>query len=136
MQPVSEVVLEASALLALLLQKPGGDSVAAQLPAASISAVNLAEVVGRLLDAGVPADECREALAGLALDVVPFDEAAAFATGALRPLTRRAGLSLGDRACLALAMRQDRTALTADRAWKRRKLGIPIELLPRRAVSS
>ena len=128
---MSSVVLDASALLALLLDEPGGDAVSQRLEGAAVSTVNLAEVVGRLVDGGVPVDECRDALGGLGLDTVPFDETTAFAAGALRPATRNAGLSLGDRACLALAMQLDRPALTADRAWKRLRLGVEIELVPR-----
>jgi len=128
---VSSVVLDASALLALLQDEAGAEIVAARLPEAVISAVNLAEVAGRLVEAGVPIEQCRDALTGLALDVVPFDEEAAYVASELRPATRRAGLSLGDRACLALAMRLDRPALTADRAWKRVRVGVTVELLSR-----
>lgn len=128
---MSDVVLDASALLALLLDEPGGSGAAERMHGAWIGAVNLAEVVGRLVDGGVPEDACREALGGLDLRVVPFDESAAYAAGALRASTRKAGLSLGDRACLALARRLDRPALTADRAWSRLRVGVEIEILRR-----
>ena len=128
---MSDVILDASALLAVLLDEPGGAEVAHRIEGASISSVNLAEVVGRLVDGGAPAATCREVLSALDLRVVPFDEDAAHAAGALRPLTRRAGLSLGDRACLALAMQLDGTALTADRAWKSLRVGVKVEVLAR-----
>jgi PIN domain nuclease of toxin-antitoxin system len=112
-----DVVLDASALLALVHGEEGADVVEATIPGAQISAVNLAEVVGKLADIGMPEDEIRAALAGLGLRVVDFDERLAFAAGLLRPLTRSEGLSLGDRACLAVAAATHRPALTADRSW-------------------
>ena len=114
-------VLDASALLALLQDEPGADAVASRLPNSAISAVNLSEVVAKLTERGVPAAELRQALDGMALDVRPFDTEAAYAAGSLRRATRTLGLSLGDRACLALAMQLDAVALTTDRAW----LGLP-----------
>jgi ribonuclease VapC len=110
-------VLDASALLALLQNEAGAERVAALLSGGAMSAVNLSEVVARLSDHGMPADDVREALDGLPLDVHAFDREAAFAAGELRRITRGAGLSLGDRACLALAARLGLTAVTADRAW-------------------
>ena len=112
-----EVVLDASALLALVHGEEGAEVVGASIPGAQISAVNLAEVVGKLADVGMPAAEIHVALAGLGLRVVDFDETLAFAAGLLRPVTRSAGLSLGDRACLALAAATKLPALTADRSW-------------------
>ena len=126
---MSDVVLDASALLAVLQRERGAEAVAGRLTGAAISAVNLSEVAGRLVEAGVPDDACREALAGLALDVVPFDEEQAFEAARLRRETRRAGLSLGDRACLALALRRGVPALTADHAWKRVRCGVEIEVV-------
>jgi PIN domain nuclease of toxin-antitoxin system len=112
----SRAVVDASALLALLNAEPGADHVAGALPGAVVSAVNLAEVVAKLADAGVPPDEVGEIVAGLGLDVRPFDEALALATGLLRPKTRALDLSLGDRACLALGMHLSLPVVTADRA--------------------
>jgi ribonuclease VapC len=111
------VVLDASALLALLQDEPGAERVAELLSGAAMSAVNLSEVVAKLIDHGMPAADVREALDGLPLDVHAFDREAAFAAGELRRITRGAGLSLGDKACLALAARLDVAAVTADRAW-------------------
>jgi ribonuclease VapC len=111
------VVLDASAVLALLQNEAGAERVADLLSGAAMSAVNLSEVVAKLTDHGMPADDVREALDGLPLDVHAFDREAAFAAGELRRITRGAGLSLGDRACLALAARLGAAALTADRAW-------------------
>jgi ribonuclease VapC len=116
-------VLDASALLAYLSDEQGADAVTDAIAAgATISAVNLAEVVSRSADRGVdPAAlsvQLRESgLLGGAITVEVFTTVDAIETGRLRPLSRAAGLSLGDRACLALARRLDAPALTADAAW-------------------
>ena len=110
-------VLDGSALLALLLGETGADRVADLLPRSAVSALNLSEVVAKLSEREVPELGIRTALGDLDLDVRAFDQDAAFAAGRLREPTRNHGLSLGDRACLALAMRLDAVAVTADRAW-------------------
>ena len=110
-------VLDASALLCLINSEPGSERVAAVLPLAVISAVNLAEVATKVNELGADADRARAVLAPLHLSVVPFDEAAAYATGALRAITRGQGLSRGDRACLALSGSRGATALSTDKAW-------------------
>jgi PIN domain nuclease of toxin-antitoxin system len=112
-----EVVLDASALLALLHAEPGRERVAACLPGARLSAVNLAEVVGKLAEHGLSEAEIRGALGGLGLVVVPFEWEHALACGLLRPATRVLGLSLGDRAALGLARALGLPILSADRAW-------------------
>ena len=114
---MNDPVLDSSALLAFLLAEPGAEQVRAVLPDGLISAVNWAEVMSRLCDIGVPAEEAREVIEGTGVQMVGVDAGQAFDIGALRPLTRHLGLSLGDRACLALARRLGRTAMTADRAW-------------------
>ena len=111
-------VLDASALLAALTDEPGSDVVAAALATGpAVSAVNLSEVVAKLADAGAPETDIRQALSGLGLEVIDFDADLAYMAGLLRPSTKSAGLSLGDRACLTLAQRLGRQALTTDRAW-------------------
>jgi PIN domain nuclease of toxin-antitoxin system len=124
-------VLDASALLCLINGEPGADRVAAVLPRAVVSAVNLAEVATKLSDLGADVETARALLAPLHLVVAPFDEGAAFATGALRAATRDQGLSLGDRACLALAAERGATALTADKVWQgvSEPVGVPVELI-------
>lgn len=102
---MSKVVLDASALLALLNDEPGSAEVAKVLPDAAVSAVNFSEVVAKLAEAGVPVRAIWEALEGLALEVVAFDQELAHVTGMLRPATKHLGLSLGDHACLSLARR-------------------------------
>ncbi len=111
------MVLDASAVLALLGNEPGTEAVLAALPRATISAVNLSEVVSTLAERGMPEATIRAALDGLDLDPRPFDAEAACSAGVLRPATCAAGLGFGDRACLALAAQLGGVALTADRAW-------------------
>ena len=125
---VSRVVLDASALLALLNGETGADAVARAIPGAVISSVNLSEVIAKLADAGMPEREVHEALDPLGLGVIPFDETLAYLAGTLRPATRSLGLSLGDRACLALGMHAGAAVLTTERAWTKLSLGIPIHL--------
>lgn len=119
-------VLDASAVLALLHDEPGADVVAGYLVGASVSAVNVAEILGKLLETGIPDAEAAAVLLEIGLDVIPFDEQQAHLAASLRRRTRRAGLSLGDRACLALALTLDLPAVTTDTAWKRAKIGVPV----------
>jgi ribonuclease VapC len=125
---VSSAVLDASAVLAVLNQETGADQVVPLITAgAAISAVNLAEVVGKLADAGVPETVIHAALDPLGLEVMDFDSQLAYRTGLLRPLTRAAGLSLGDRACLALAERLGQPAITSDQTWVGLVSGITVQ---------
>ena len=126
---MSRVVLDASAILALLNQEEGAELVAPFLADAVISTVNLAEVVTRLALAGMPETAIREALALLPLESVPFDVGQAIDVGLLAPTTRPSGLSLGDRACLILARRLDATAVTADQAWMGIDAEVAVELI-------
>jgi PIN domain nuclease of toxin-antitoxin system len=127
---MSEPVLDASALLAWLNGEPGTDPVAEALAAgAVISSVNLSEVVAKLADVGGVESEIREALTPLGLDVRTFDRDDAFEAGILRPATRKLGLSLGDRACLALGLRLAQPVMTADRSWANLEIGVEVVLI-------
>jgi len=126
---VASVVLDSSALLALVNGEPGAENVAAKLGDALISAVNLAEAITRLVSHGGSLEEAQTVLALLDLDVVDFDRKLAHKTGGLVTMTRSRGLSLGDRACLALADREQIPAMTADRAWSGLDLGVEILLI-------
>jgi PIN domain nuclease of toxin-antitoxin system len=126
---VSEYVLDASALLALLNEEKGADLVQEMLPRAVLSAVNLAEVVTRLAAVDMPENEIREALALLGLEIVHFEEEGAFQSGLLYINTQPLGLSLGDRACLALAKTNSAAAVTADRVWQELDVGVKVELI-------
>lgn len=126
---MSEVVLDASALLALVLAERGAERVAETLEKALISSVNLSETAAVLMDSGIPSARVRARLSRHGLTTVPFDEEDALLAAELRALTRGAGLSLGDRACLALAKRRGLPALTADRAWAALDIGVEVRLI-------
>lgn len=126
---MSEYVLDASALLALLNDEPGAKTVQACLPQAVVSAVNLAEVSARLTAIGMPAAEIRHVLNLLGLEIIPFDEETALQSGFLYNATSAHSLSLGDRACLTLARRTGRIALTADRSWTLLNLDVEVRLI-------
>jgi PIN domain nuclease of toxin-antitoxin system len=126
---VHKYVLDASALLALLNAETGGDLVLSLLPKAVISTVNLAEVVTRLAVTGMPEQKIRETLSLFGLEAIPFSEEQAFLAGMIYLQTKSLGLSLGDRACLALAQATDATAVTADRAWGDLSLAVGVKVI-------
>jgi PIN domain nuclease of toxin-antitoxin system len=126
---VSSCVLDASAVLALLHKEPGADTVAEKLPNAVISTVNLAEVVTKLVDAGMPLEEARNAVDTLGLRYLSFEATTAFQVGGLRKQTRALGLSLGDRACLATGAEQGVPVVTAERSWGNLTAGVDVELI-------
>lgn len=124
---MSSAVLDASALLALLNQEAGWQSVAeAVANGAAISTVNLSEVAAKLIQRGVPIETVQAAIDPLAMEVVDFDQHLAYRTAQLHHSTRSLGLSLGDRACLALAQQLELPAITADHAWAKLNLGISV----------
>ena len=121
-------VLDASAVLALVHDEPGADEVAKALPGAILSAVNLAEVVGKLVDADVEAQRLRTLLVSAGVTIEPFGADDAELAGALRSVAGGRALSLGDCCCLALAVRSDPAeVLTGDRAWA--GLDIPVRVV-------
>jgi PIN domain nuclease of toxin-antitoxin system len=123
------VVLDASAVLALTNGEAGARRVREVVRTAMMSAVNFAEVGARLGDLGWEPERVSTQLRVLGFSVVPFDDAAAEETIRLREATRPRGLSLADRACLALAIREGAVALTADRIWATLDVGCKIELI-------
>jgi ribonuclease VapC len=125
---VSLLVVDASAILAVIQNERGSDVVEPLLVGASISAVNLSEAVAKMLDRGFPEAEVHEHVRYLALIVHAFDREDALRAGALRRPTRALGLSFADRACLALAKYLGLPVLTADRAWERLELGVEVRL--------
>jgi len=126
---VSEVVLDASALLTLLNDEPGADVVAEALPGAVVSAVNMSEVAAKLCGAGMPEKVIHQVIDSLGLEIIPFDEAQAYQAGILYLAAKHAGLSLGDRACLGLAKILGLPALTADKTWKTLSIGVTVILV-------
>jgi ribonuclease VapC len=126
---MSKVVLDASALLAVLHGEPGAARVTEHLADAVMSAVNVAEAGARLVDRGMPPPLVGEAMRALGVEIASFDADLAQASTALRQGTRPLGLSLGDRACLALAQKLGVPAVTADRAWSNLNLSISVTLI-------
>lgn len=121
-------VLDASAVLALVHDEPGADQVANALPGSTLSAVNLAEVVGKLVDADVEAQQLRTLLVSAGVTIEPFGADDAELAGALRSVVGGRALSLGDRCCLAVAVRSDPPkVLTGDRTWA--ELDLPVRVV-------
>jgi ribonuclease VapC len=112
------VVLDSSVILAYLLDEQGREAAEKAIAARSIiCSVNLAEVMSRLMRNQADAAASAEVLLALPVTVVDLDARLAIDAGAMVAQTRPFGLSLGDRACLALAKRETLPALTADRIW-------------------
>jgi ribonuclease VapC len=126
---MSSVVLDSSALLAFIHGEVGGEVVADFVGDAVMSSVNHAEVVTKLVERTGSLDTARAALGMATVDIIEFDTAQAEETGALVTHTRSRGLSLGDRACLALAAREAAPVLTADRIWATLKLDVEVRLI-------
>ena len=125
-------VLDASALLAYLNEERGGDEVEALLDEALISTVNLSEVLQKVAVAGVEPAQLAFEVSGMGVGSVAFDARMAIAAARLWPLTKHKGLSLADRACLALAEAVNGIAVTADTAWASLDLpGIDIHIVTR-----
>jgi PIN domain nuclease of toxin-antitoxin system len=128
---VGSIVLDASAILALLQAEPGGDRVAAVLldPAQTvlISALNWSEVLDRLLRHGSSAAEAERQISRLGMEVVDFNVEQARIAAYYRVLAP--SLALADRACLAVASVRNAVAWTADRDWALYKLDVPVELI-------
>jgi ribonuclease VapC len=115
---VTAAVLDASAIIALLKSERGASKVSGVVAEAAVGVFNQAEVVSHFVHLGAPIDEIHAMLAALPYDVIPAEEALGWEAGALRAVTSGAGLSLGDRFCLALAKQLKVPAYTADRTWK------------------
>jgi ribonuclease VapC len=123
---MSYYVLDASALIALLHAEPGSEKVARAVEeGAAISTVNLAEVAAKLNDLGTPEAVVQDAINVMQLTIYDFTVDLAYTVGRFRPLTKHVGLSLGDRACLALAHHLNLPALTTDRVWE----GLPVDVV-------
>lgn len=123
------IALDASALLVFLFTEPGHTEVARRIGSCCMSAVNLAEVLGKLVERGVDPAVALRRLRATTIEIVPFDADHAARAAAFLPLTRPRGLSLADRACLSLAAGRGIPALTADRAWQDLDVGVDIQLV-------
>jgi PIN domain nuclease of toxin-antitoxin system len=123
-------VLDASALLALLHNEKGADRVEeAIFNKAVISSVNWAEVIQKVIAKNISVDNLDNELAAVGLSFLSFDRQQASIAGSLWQQTKELGLSLGDRACLALAQQLDLPVLTADKIWQRLDIGVSIQLI-------
>ena len=122
-------VLDASALLALFHDERGAERVEAALEGALISTVNWAEVIQKSMAHGVNVDGMHEELLSTGATFEVFTQNQAEIAGKLWTKTRRLGLSLGDRACLALGLERSLPLITADRAWKKLRLAIAVDVI-------
>ena len=124
-----EAILDASALLAYLSAEPGGDATEAVLNRSAISTINWSEVLQKSLAQGHSVENRREDLEALGLLIYPFTAEDAEAAALLWSQTRQVGLSLADRACLALAQRLGVPVLTADRAWGNLDVAVTVRVI-------
>lgn len=114
---MTKYVLDASAVLALIFLEPGWEVVDHVLRGSLMSTVNVAEALTKLIQDNIGLAGATEEISKLNIEIVDFDLHSATKAAELRPLTKYLGLSLGDRACLALAIQHDATAVTADKNW-------------------
>ena len=129
---MNRIVLDTSALLAILNEETGAEIFTQQfelLANATMSAVNISEAYGKLVGRGIRAEDAWEAVIAPIPEIVDFDTEQAKIAGWLQPQTRSLGLSLGDRACLALGIALKAPVYTADRAWKKLRLEVSIQVI-------
>jgi PIN domain nuclease of toxin-antitoxin system len=126
---MTEYVLDAGAVLANILHEPGGDAVKATLRMSAISAVNYAEVIAKLIEEGLSPREAIDTVEWLNCEVVEADKHRAILVGELHAETRRRGVSLGDRFCLALARERQVPLLTTDRRLAELDVGVEVRLI-------
>ena len=126
---MADIVLDASVVLAVIKGEPGQLQARAALAEGLLSAVNLSEVAAKLSDEGADRGEIEAMLSLLPCQIAAFDQGQAITAGWLRAATKHKGLSLGDRACLALALCAGLPILTADRAWAELELGVDVRLI-------
>ena len=126
MQPLTEYVLDASALLALINGEPEADKVRPLMAQSIISAVNFCETVHKLRRRGLPVETVRATLTPLVPPPIPFDETMVYVTASIHERTRGQGISLGDCACLALALTRNAPAVTTEKKWEECDVGVEI----------
>jgi len=126
---VTKLVLDASAVLALLLGETGAETVRDHLIGSCLSSLNYSEVLARTTQLCGALDEAKRRVDQHDFDIVPFDSEQATVTASLLASTRHLGISLADRACLALGLTRGLPVLTADRAWANLDIGVAVRLI-------
>jgi ribonuclease VapC len=121
-------VLDSSAILAVINSEPGYDVVEKIIAGSIVSSVNVSEVLTKLVERGIHIDDAFEEFSQLGMDALSFNQEHAKKTSELRTLTRHLGLSLGDRACLAVAIEENAIAVTADKSWASLNI-CPVEVI-------
>lgn len=125
----TKIVIDASAIIAFIFNEPGGDKVLQFISSASISSVNLSEVVTDVLKRGVDISETRKRLSQLPLEIIPFDAELAYEAAGLEKYRKSHNLSFGDRACLSTGLKLNRKIVTADTKWGTLPLSVDIEVI-------
>ena len=125
----NKVIIDASAILAVIFGEEGAENVIPFLTVGGISTVNLSELATVAVRKGAGLTDIREALSRLSLEVIPFDVDQAYLAASLEPFAKTHNLSLGDRACLATGLTLNRPVLTADRSWAELSLAVEIRLI-------
>lgn len=126
---MSKVVLDASAVLAVLFREPGAEFVTERAYGGILSSVCYSEILVKLLDRSLPLEDAERLMRRLTLDIVPFDTELAELAASFRSHTRALGLSFADRACLALGLKSGLAVLTADRRWTEASVGVIVQLI-------
>jgi len=127
---MSDIVLDASAVLAIINAEPGAEKLTPELLRAAVcSTVNLAEVQAKLVTRGWSAEEAWADATSTIREAVPFDPNQAKVAGSMVTVTRQLGLSLGDRACIALGLSLRAPIFTAEKLWSKLKLGVRVHLI-------
>ncbi len=126
---MAKSVLDSSALLAVINGETGADIVRNAMLEASISTVNLSEVVAKLAERGMTEEAIRDILRPFPIETVSFDAEQAYQAGMLRPSTKKSGLSMGERACFGLALKLQAPVLTGDRSWERVTIGTIVKII-------
>ncbi|MBX3575791.1 MAG: type II toxin-antitoxin system VapC family toxin [Rhizobiaceae bacterium] len=121
--------IDTSVIMAILLDEPGRDVAARRVSGAVLNSVNLAEIITKCIEMAVPPEVAKAYIRDSNIEVAPFDAELAVAAGDLFKVAKKGVLSLGDRACIATAIRLNATALTADRVWSTLDLPCPVELI-------
>lgn len=122
-------ILDASVIMAIVLGEPGHETAARLAPSSMLSSVNLAEIITKCIEKSVPPEIAERYIGESSIEIAGFDSDHAILAGELFNRTRKGVLSLGDRACIATAVKLGATAVTADRIWAELDLPCKVELI-------